>query len=216
MKSARAWLFDLDGTLADTAPDLVAAANALRVARDMDPLPLTTLRGEASNGARGLIDKALGIGPEDASFPAARADFLQHYADNLHAQTRLFPRMQALLQSLEEQGTPWGIVTNKPIALARPLVKALQIKPAVLLGGDSGSQPKPDPGLLWLAAAHLRLNPAHCLYLGDAPRDIEAGNRAGMHTVACGWGYIETCPDPADWGADLYARAVDDLQALLP
>lgn len=214
--SQRAWLFDLDGTLADTAPDLGGALNAMRIDRGMEPLPAAVLRAEASNGARGLLQRGLDLAPEHPAFADARTEFLERYRQRLAEETHLFPGIGAVIARLEEQGRLWGIVTNKPIALARPLVAALQLQPQVLLGGDSAIRAKPDPSALWLACAHLRTAPARCLYLGDAPRDIEAGRRAGLRTVACGWGYVEQEPDPADWGADLYARAVSDLNTLLP
>ncbi len=215
MTRARVWLFDLDGTLVDTAPDLIGAINDMRVDRHLAPLPVAELRGEASNGARGLLRAGLQLEPEHADFASAREEFLQRYAARICEETRLFPHIPALLRDLEQRALRWGIVTNKPIALTRPLVAALDLRPAVLLGGDSALKPKPDPGLLWLACAHLGVNAHDCVYLGDAPRDIEAGRAAGMKTIACGWGYVEDGPDPADWGADLYAREIPDLNLLL-
>jgi phosphoglycolate phosphatase len=216
MKARHAWLFDLDGTLADTAPDLIAALNRMRVARDLAPLPETQLRPQASNGARGLLLHGLDLTHTHNEFEASRKEFLELYAANICQRTRLFPDVSHVLGQLEAADIAWGIVTNKPIALARPLVEALQLRPAVLLGGDSGTRSKPAPDLLWLAAAHLGLSTSRCRYLGDAPRDIESGRAAGMQTIACGWGYIEPDDDSSNWGADLYAREVRELQTLIP
>ncbi len=215
MNRPTVWLFDLDGTLVDTAPDLIGALNEMREARQMAALDHTELRSEASNGARGLLRAGLQLEPEHAGFDDARNEFLERYAARLSRDTQVFPQMPALLDSLARTGKRWGIVTNKPIALARPLIADLGLQPAVLLGGDSAPRPKPDPAALWLACAHLGVHASECLYLGDAPRDIDAGRAAGMQTVACGWGYVEGCPDPADWGADLYARDIDELHLLL-
>lgn len=215
MNRAAAWLFDLDGTLVDTAPDLVGALNEMRRERKLAALDLASLRSEASNGARGLLRAGLQLEPHHAEFDSARSEFLERYAARISHQTRVFPHVQQVLAAIEAAGKRWGIVTNKPIALTRPLIADLGLKPAVLLGGDSALKPKPDPGVLWLACAHLGVQPSECLYLGDAPRDIEAGRAAGMKTIACGWGYIDGNTDPADWGADLYAREVPELNILL-
>ncbi len=215
MNRAAAWLFDLDGTLVDTAPDLVGALNEMRRERKLAALDLASLRSEASNGARGLLRAGLQLEPHHAEFDAARSEFLERYAARISRETRVFPHMQQVLAAVEAAGKRWGIVTNKPIGLTRPLIAALELKPAVLLGGDSAPKPKPDPGVLWLACAHLGVQASECLYFGDAPRDIEAGRAAGMKTIACGWGYIEGGTDPADWGADLYAREVTELKMLL-
>lgn len=215
MQTADAWLFDLDGTLVDTAPDLIGAINDMRKSRKLKAIPLKALRSEASNGAQGLLRAGLDLKPSDASFPAAREEFLTRYAQRQHKKTRLFSHMEPLLEALSKAGIRWGIVTNKPIALTRPLISTLALTPEVVLGGDSAIRPKPDPGLLWLACAHMNVHPSRCLYFGDAPRDIDAGRAAGMRTVACGWGYVESCPDLADWGADMYARKVIELGMLL-
>lgn len=216
MNDATTWLFDLDGTLVDTAPDLVGAVNDMREDRGLKRLPEVQLRGESSNGARGLLRAAMNIDVDHADFAALRAEFLQRYADREHRKTRLFAGIEDLLQTLDATGRAWGIVTNKPIALTRPLLEVLDIKPQTVLGGDSAARPKPHPESLWLACAHLGVRASRCLYLGDAPRDIDAGNAAGMHTIACGWGYVEFEADPSTWGANLYAREVADLHRLLP
>lgn len=216
MKAQHAWLFDLDGTLADTAPDLIAAINRMREARDLEPLAEAELRHQASNGARGLLAHGLDLSHTHPNFAAARTEFLALYAANICTHTRLFSGIGPMLSQLEAADIRWGIVTNKPIALARPLIDALQLRPAVLLGGDSGTRSKPAPDLLWLAAAHLGIPASRCRYLGDAPRDIQSGRAAGMHTIACGWGYVEPGDDSSRWGADLYAREVRELHTLIP
>ncbi len=214
--SPKAWLFDLDGTLADTANDLIGAVNAMRVDRGLPALDPGPLRCEASNGARGLLGVGLDLHPQDPEFAAAREEFLERYTQALCEHTTLFPDMAELLAELDARQLRWGIVTNKPIGLARPLIAALGLNPGTLLGGDSTARAKPDPGSLWLASAHLALPAAQCWYLGDAPRDIEAGRAAGMRTIACGWGYIDPQEDPQGWGADVYAHEVRALWELLP
>ena len=203
--TAGALLLDLDGTLADTAADLAAPANALREARGLPPLPLEQLRPWASHGARGLIGAALGVAPGDAGFDALRAEFLERYAAALCVHTRLFDGVEALLGACEAAGVPWGIVTNKHAVFARPVVEQLGLanRCAVLVCGDTTPRAKPDPLPLLHAASTLALAPRDCVYVGDDARDIEAGRAAGMHTVAAVWGYCSD--DPARWGAELQA-----------
>ncbi len=213
----RPLLFDLDGTLVDTAPDLGAAANALRRLRGLPPLPLAQYRPVASAGARGLIHAALGLSPEHPEFPALRDHFLQHYRQHLADQSRLFDGLEPLLGRLEQRGTPWGVVTNKPAWLTQPLMQALALdeRAAVCVSADEASAPKPAPDALLLACQRAGLDARECYYIGDDERDIVAGRAAGMITVAVRWGYIGTGAPIEHWGADHLIDTVPDLVALV-
>jgi phosphoglycolate phosphatase len=200
----RAVLFDLDGTLADTAPDMARTVNAMREARRLPPVSIDVVRPHVSKGARGMIGAAFGVGPEDAQFPAMREEFLAVYADNLCVDTRLFPEMDELLGRLEDGGLAWGVVTNKFEHLARSVIDGLGLasRAAVLVGGDTCARAKPFPDPLLHAAERLALRPASILYVGDDERDVQAARAAGMPVVAAGYGYLGDGPGPARWGAD--------------
>lgn len=210
----RAWLFDLDGTLVDTAPDLAAAANHLRIRQGMPALPLAHYRPWASAGARGLIGAALGIQPDDPAFAGLRDDFLAHYRAHLADEAALFPGLDAVLQAFEARGLPWGVVTNKPAWLTRPLMAALGLdrRAAVCVSADEAAAAKPDPAALFLACRRTGLSPADCAYVGDDLRDIKAGRAAGMTTVAVRWGYFGEGGPIETWGAD---HLIDQPAALL-
>ena len=195
-------LFDFDGTLADTAPDLAAAANQQRTARGLPPLPYETLRPVASQGARGLLRVALGLAPEDVEYPDVRDRFLQDYAAGMDAQSRLFPGVPELLATLEQHGLAWGIVTNKVAWLAEPLIARLGLAPAVTVCGDTTPHPKPHPAPLQHAARQAGFAPEACLYIGDDLRDIRAGKAAGMPTLAAAWGYCGDAAPVHTWQAD--------------
>ena len=196
-------LFDFAGTLADTAPDLAAAVNAMRLDRGLLLQPLEQLRPFASQGARGLLGAGLGLFPDDPAFEAARGDFLRRYEAAMTVHTRLFDDVPALLHTLETLGLRWGIVTNKVTYLAEPIVAHLGLMPrcAALVCGDTTPHAKPHPTPLLHAAALMGLPPERCWYVGDDLRDVQAGKAAGMHTVAAAYGY---CGDSAvqDWNAD--------------
>lgn len=196
----RAVLFDLDGTLADTAPDLVAAVNRLRVEEGRTPLPDAALRPLVSKGGRALLARAFADLDADAREPLLPR-FLAAYAEALAVHTRPFAGIDALLAAIEARGWPWGIVTNKPEALARGVVGGLgwSMRSSVLVGGDTLPVRKPAPEPLWLAAERLGIAPAHCLYVGDDARDIDAAQAAGMPCVAALWGYREAHEDPRAW-----------------
>lgn len=198
----RAVLFDFDGTLADTAPDLSAAANCLRAQRGLAPLPAATLRPLASEGARGMIRVALNLQPGDAEFEAARQEFLSTYENFLTRETRLFSGVEALLEVLEQQGLLWGIVTNKAQRYTTPIVAALNLdqRAATVVCGDTTAHPKPHPAPLHYAAQQLKMSEAQCLYVGDDERDIKAARAAGMNCIAASYGYCAT--DPASWKSD--------------
>jgi phosphoglycolate phosphatase len=202
-RPARAALFDFDGTLADTAPDLAAAVNAMRVQRGMAPLAPATVRPYASMGARGLLRIGFGMTPEHADYLAMRDEFLERYAQALCVHTRLFPGMAELVEELGARDIAWGIVTNKAMRFTAPLVQDLGVSPACVVCGDSTPHLKPHPAPLLLAAERLELAPRDCLYVGDDLRDIQAARAAGMRCVAVEYGYHGTdSPGPAAWNAD--------------
>jgi phosphoglycolate phosphatase len=197
-------LFDLDGTLADTAPDLARALNRLRGDRALSPLPPGDLRAHASSGARGLIQAGLGITRDDPEFSALRESFLNHYGDGLCVDTRLFPGIAELLDALDARSTPWGIVTNKAERFTLPLMRllGLDLRAACIVGGDTTPFLKPHPEPLLHASRALGMAPEQCIYLGDDLRDVEAAHAAGMMPIAVRWGYLGTGPALEAWNAD--------------
>jgi 2-phosphoglycolate phosphatase len=207
-------LFDLDGTLADTAPDLAAAANRLRADRGLPPLPLARLRPYASHGARGLIGAALSVTPDDADYEPLRLRFLDYYAQALDVHTRLFDGVTATLAALEAGGLRWGIVTNKVARYTGPVVRALGLaeRAAVVVSGDTTPHAKPHPAPLLHAAAACGVAASAAIYVGDDRRDIDAGRAAGLITVVATYGYLGD-GDWRQWGAD---HAIDTPQQLLP
>lgn len=215
--SYKAVLFDLDGTLVDTAPDLGHAANLVRASLGLPPLPAADYRPVASAGARGLLKVALGIGPDDAAFPAHRDAFLAHYREHLARESRLFDGMSGVLEQIVAAGARWGVVTNKPSWLTRPLMQQLDLAgaSACTVSADEVARPKPAPDSLFHACTLLGLKPADCLYVGDDRRDIDAGRAAGMATVAADWGYLGEGGPIETWQADHLARTPADLGALL-
>lgn len=198
----RAVLFDLDGTLADTAPDLAAATNLLRIARGLEPAPYETLRAVASAGGRGLIGAAFGLSPEDRDYPELLTGFLDNYQAALAVHSTLFDGVARMLHGLIEQGMNWGIVTNKHARFTDPLVIQMGLHEAgCIISGDTMPFAKPHPAPLFEAARRLSLSPQDCWYVGDDLRDTQAGRAAGMVTVAAAWGYCGA-DEPLAWGAD--------------
>ncbi|WP_148254011.1 HAD family hydrolase [Aidingimonas lacisalsi] len=211
----RTLLFDLDGTLVDTAPDLAKATNALRTYHGLPPLPYAQIRSEVSNGGNALVTLALGIDENDAAHAAARTFLLEAYGRDVATDSRLFPGLDALLTHWSQPPRSWGIVTNKPRAYAVPLIKALGLEPGVLLCADDTETKKPSPEPLWEAARQLGVPVNECWYIGDHRRDMEAASAAGMVAVAAGYGYLDAGNDYVDWPADLWASTPEALVALL-
>ncbi|OGT00109.1 MAG: phosphoglycolate phosphatase, partial [Gallionellales bacterium RBG_16_56_9] len=207
----RAILFDLDGTLVDTAPDLAAAVNRLRADRGLAPTPLALLRPFASAGARGLIGAAFQLQPSDPGYEELRVAFLDTYEAELVRESRLFDGIDKLLAEIAEMTLSWGIVTNKAARFTEPLVPRIGLQQAAcIISGDTTSHPKPHPAPLLEAAHRLQLAPADCWYVGDDLRDIQAGQAAGMASIAAAWGYCGAI-EPAAWGADDIAATPLDL-----
>lgn len=199
----KAVLFDLDGTFADTAPDLGYAVNQMRIARGLEPVPEAKTRPVTSSGARGLLGAGFGMTPEHAEFPAMREEFLSIYEANLCRETRLFDGMAELVSTLEKRGLTWGIVTNKAERFALPLIDLLGYgaRAACVIGGDTTGKLKPHPEPLYAACKAIGIAPEHCVYVGDDERDVQAGRAAGMSTIAVQYGYLNGS-NPAAWGAD--------------
>ena len=207
-------LFDLDGTLADTAPDLAAAANRQRTERGLEPLPIEQLRPMASHGARGLVGRALGLAPGDADYEAARLEFLAFYEQALCVHTRLFAGMAETLDRLEAEGRRWGVVTNKARRFTEPLMQRLGLheRAACVVSGDTTPHAKPHPAPLRHALQACGVGAETSVYVGDDRRDIEAGRAARMLTVIAAYGYLGEAPETQTWGAD---HSIDDPRDLL-
>jgi phosphoglycolate phosphatase len=209
-------LFDLDGTFADTAPDLGNAINAMRAARGLAPVALAETRRVTSLGARGLLGAGFGIGPEHPDYASMRDEFLRIYAENLCRDTVLFPGMAGLVDRIEQRRIPWGIVTNKAERFAKPLLEQLGYaeRAACIVGGDTTPHMKPHPAPLLAAAAAIGIAPGRCLYVGDDERDIRAGKAAGMGTVAVRFGYLNGS-DPDSWQADYVVGSPGEIFDLI-
>ena len=210
-------LFDLDGTLADTAPDLAGAVNRMRSARGIDPLPLDELRPLASHGARGLVGRAFGITPEDAGYEDLRQEFFREYESALCVQSALFPSIAETLAEFEASGVLWGIVTNKIARFTQPLVHALGLagRAACVVSGDTTPYPKPHPAPLLHALAATGVVASAAFYVGDDRRDVEAGRAAGVRTVVAGYGYLGDGVPFTEWGADHVIDSPSELIALI-
>ena len=210
-------LFDLDGTLADTAPDLGAALNRLLAEEQRALLPLAQLRPHVSGGARALLRAGFGLQPEDPAYAGFNARFLAHYATSLCVDTVLFPGVPELLERLEQEGIRCGIVTNKAQRFALPLVRQLGLaaRAACVVSGDTAVRPKPHPEPLLFACAALQVAPARTAYVGDDLRDIQAGQAAGLATVTAAYGYLGGDSHYSDWQADAVIAAPADLADIL-
>lgn len=213
----RTVLFDLDGTLLDTAPDLAFALNETLREFGQAPLPYEHIRPVVSHGGIALIKLGFGLGPEDDGYLPRRQFLLDTYRANIARDTRLFTGMNELLEALERQGLNWGVVTNKPAWLTEPLLRELGLfeRAAVIVSGDTLSERKPHPAPMLYACEQAGSQPHECLYVGDARRDIEAGNNAGMATLVALFGYIGEGDDPHAWRADALVETPQEILAWL-
>ncbi len=206
-------LFDLDGTLVDTAPDLGYALNLQLKKHGKKPLSDAAIRPFASHGSRGLIGLGFGITPSDDHFIAMRDDYLSIYDTVFMRSPMLLPGIADLLQAIENKDLKWGIVTNKPRRFTVPLIESMGLhkRAACVVSGDDAPQPKPSPATLLLACEQIGVKPESCIYVGDAERDIQAGKAAGMKTVVALFGYIDVTDKPQVWGADALIKTPDAL-----
>jgi phosphoglycolate phosphatase len=206
-------LFDLDGTLVDSAPDLAGAANDLRAAHGLPPLPYSALRPMVGSGARGMVGVAFGVAPGDDRFDGLKDAFLARYAERLLHETRVFAAMQPVLEALDAADLPWGIVTNKAMRFTAPLVDGLGLaqRARVVIAGDTTPHAKPHPAPLLEAARRIGVAAGACTYVGDDLRDMQAGRAAGMATLAAAWGYLGQGEPVEAWGADRVLSSPTDL-----
>ena len=213
----QAVLFDLDGTLIDSAPDLAAAADAMRLARGMPPLPLAQYRPMAGAGARGLLAVAFGMTPEHADYGTLREEFFCNYERSLTQRTQIFDGVPELLELFASQGVKWGVVTNKSERFTLPLTgsMALFATAGAIVSGDTTPHAKPHPAPLLEAARRMGVDASRCVYVGDDERDIVAGLAAGMATVAVTYGYLGAQADTTRWGANATINCVNELLPLL-
>ena len=215
--NVRAVLFDLDGTLIDSAPDLGAAADRLRTDRGLEPLPLHAYRPMAGAGARGMLSVAFGITPEHPDFSLLREEFFTNYERRIHEQTDVFAGVPELVAALKQRALRWGVVTNKMTRFTSLIARRVTLfgGAGAIISGDSTPYSKPHPAPLLAAAEQLGLAPRECIYVGDDERDIQAGRAAGMGTVAAMYGYLGAGLSPADWGADAMIYSPIDLLKLI-
>jgi len=206
-------LFDLDGTLVDTAEDLAAALNRCRTRRGLPPTPPEELRPWTSHGARGLIQRGFALQPHDAGYAELRAEFLDYYEQALCVHSRLYEGIERTLSALEAAGRLWGVVTNKPARFTVPLLRALQLeaRAACVVSGDTAARSKPDPAPILHALAQCRCAAGASVYVGDDLRDIQAGRAAGVATVVAAYGYSASLEDVRNWHADLVIDRPEDL-----
>jgi phosphoglycolate phosphatase len=214
----KAVLFDLDGTLIDSAPDLGAAADKMRLDRGLPSLPYERYRPMAGAGARGMLGEAFGVGPDHADFESLREEFFKNYEAHLTARTSVFDGVAELLEALGHRQLLWGVVTNKSARFTDPLTRALPLfnTAKAIVSGDTTPHSKPHPEPLLEAARRLGVDPRLCIYVGDDERDIMAGRAAGMRTVAACYGYLGKKVDTGEWGANLEIKSPHELLQWLP
>lgn len=210
-------LFDLDGTLIDSAPDLGAAADKMRLDRGLPSLPLELYRPMAGAGARGMLGVAFGITPDHADYAGLREEFFTNYENCMTRHTCAFSGIAELIDQLIERGLSWGVVTNKAMRFTGPLTQGMGLfaTARAVVAGDTTPHAKPHPAPLLEAARLLCLEPCHCVYVGDDERDVAAGRAAGMRTVAASYGYLGGNADTRAWGADAHIHSPLELLALL-
>lgn len=213
----RAVLFDLDGTLIDSAPDLGAAADKMRIDRGLPSLPYESYRPMAGAGARGMLGVGFGLTPESPEFPAMREEFFQNYERCMTQRTYAFEGVAELIVSLQAASMVWGVVTNKSMRFTDPLTRQMPLfaSAGAIVSGDTTPHAKPHPAPLLEAAARMGLSPQHCIYVGDDERDIIAGKAAGMKTVAACYGYLGESSETAHWQADAQINSPMELLKLL-
>ena len=212
-------LFDLDGTLVDTAPDLAYALNLQLLRHGKQALPYESIRPFASHGSRGLVGLGFGLTPKDDNFIEMRDEYLSIYNTVFTRSPVLLPGIADLLQAIEKKGLKWGIVTNKPRRFTTGLIESMRLnlenRAACIVCGDDAPQPKPSPATLLMACKQMKVKPENCMYVGDAERDVIAGKAAGMQTVVALFGYIDVGDKPAEWGADSTIQTPMQLMEIL-
>ena len=213
----RAVLFDMDGTLLDTAPDFIAVAQAMRVARGLAPVPAQQVRDVVSGGARAMVLSAFDVDPLSDEFEELRLEFLERYQEHCAVHSHLYDGMAELLDEIERSNLLWGVVTNKPLRFAEPIMHQLGLasRSAVLVCPDHVARSKPDPEPMLLACKQLDLDPSAVLFVGDDLRDIESGRAAGSRTAAERYGYIHPEDNPSNWGADVVVDHPLELRKVL-
>lgn len=213
----RAVLFDMDGTLLDTAPDFIAVAQAMRISRGLAPVPAQQIRDVVSGGARAMVLSAFDVDPLSSDFEELRLEFLARYQEHCAVHSRLYDGMSELLDEIERSNLLWGVVTNKPLRFAEPIMQQLGLasRSAVLVCPDHVARSKPDPEPMLLACRQLDLDPSAVLFVGDDLRDIESGRAAGSRTAAVRYGYIHPEDNPSNWGADVVVDHPLELREVL-
>lgn len=210
-------LFDLDGTLVDTAHDLAYALNLQRQRHGMAFLPLDVIRPYASHGSSGLLSVGFNLSPDDEGFGSMREEYLALYDQVLTRKPILFEGVAELLTALDKDTVLWGVVTNKPRRFTQPLLESIGLlgRAACVVSGDDAPRPKPYPDTLLLACEQAGIDPQQCWYVGDAERDIQAGKAAGMQTVVALYGYLGVEDHPEEWGADIFVNSPLELLELV-
>lgn len=213
----KAVLFDMDGTLLDTAPDFIAVCQAMLKAHGRAPIDDQRIQDVVSGGARAMVAATFDMDPEAPGFEPLRQEFLDRYQEHCAVFTRPYEGMAELLESIEQSRLIWGVVTNKPVRFAAPIMEQLGLaeRSAVLVCPDHVKNSKPDPEMLLLACSQLKVDPSEVLFIGDDLRDIESGRAAGTKTAAVRYGYIHPDDNPAHWGADVIVDQPRDLLAVL-
>lgn len=205
--------FDLDGTLVDTAPDLAYALNQVLIEHHAPTLSLETIRPVASDGSPGLIKLAFGLSPEEPDYQAIQTRFIELYSLHINRESKLFSGMEKVLQTIEKSGSKWGVITNKPAFLTDPLMRALGLdkRSSCIVSGDTTANSKPHPDPMLFACKASNVEPENCLYIGDAQRDIEAGNIVNMDTLIAHYGYLKSTDQPETWQAKAMIHRPEDI-----